>query len=151
MKMGELEGELEAIRRRKMEEMMRTTIGTKGNGLVIEKAAEFAEALASSPEFRAFNKAREQMMSDEGAQRMLSEFQRRQQSFQIAQMTGYSVSMEEINSLKEFQRKLLEHPTLKKFFQAQQEVGKLIQITNNIISQKIGINYGGSCGSGCTC
>jgi len=44
--------ELEAIRRRKMEEMR----ATKGNGLIIEKAVEFAEALASSPEFRAFNK-----------------------------------------------------------------------------------------------
>ena len=139
--------ELEAIRRRKIEELMRT----KGNGTAVEKAIEFAEALASSPEFRAFNEAREQMMRDEVAQRMLSEFQRRQQSLQIAQMTGYSVSMEQINSLREYQQKLLEHPTIKKFFQAQKEMLELIQTTNNIISEKIGINYGGSCGPGCSC
>jgi len=137
--------ELEAIRRRKMEEMR----ATKGNGLIIEKAVEFAEALASSPEFRAFNKAREQMMRDEVAQRMLQEFQRRQQSLQIAQMTGYSVSMEQINSLREYQRKMLQHPTIKKLFEAQQEVSQLIEITSSIISQKIGMNYGGSAGAGC--
>mgnify|MGYP001153406402 FL=1 len=137
--------ELEAIRRRKME----TMIATKENDVVIEKAVEFAEALASSPEFRAFNKAREQMMRDEVAQRMLQEFQRRQQSLQIAQMTGYSVSMEQINSLREYQRKMLQHPTIKKFFEAQQEVSQLIEITSSIISQKIGMNYGGSAGAGC--
>jgi len=128
-----------------MEEMR----ATKGNGLIIEKAVEFAEALASSPEFRAFNKAREQMMRDEVAQRMLQEFQRRQQSLQIAQMTGYSVSMEQINSLREYQRKMLQHPTIKKLFEAQQEVSQLIEITSSIISQKIGMNYGGSAGAGC--
>jgi len=128
-----------------MEEMR----ATKGNGLIIEKAVEFAEALASSPEFRAFNKAREQMMRDEVAQRMLQEFQRRQQSLQIAQMTGYSVSVEEINSLREYQRKMLQHPTIKKFFEAQQEVSQLIEITSSIISQKIGMNYGGRAGAGC--
>jgi cell fate (sporulation/competence/biofilm development) regulator YlbF (YheA/YmcA/DUF963 family) len=140
--------ELEAIRRRKMEET-REMRATKGNGWVIEKAVEFAEALASSPEFRAFNKAREQMTGDDIAQRMLSEFQRRQQSLQTAQMTGYSVSMEQINSLREYQRKLLQHPTIKKFYEAQQEVGQLIQITSDSISQKIGMNYGGSAGAGC--
>jgi len=140
--------ELEAIRARKMEEM-KTMRTVKGNDMAIEKAVEFAEALASSPEFKAFNKAREQMMRDEVAQRMLQEFQRRQQSLQIAQMTGYSVSVEEINSLREYQRKLLQHPTIKKFFEAQQEVGQLIQTTSNIISQKIGMNYGGSAGAGC--
>jgi len=136
---------LEAIKKRRMEELMKN----RGNGTAIEKAIEFAEALASSSEFKAFNEAREKMTKDEAAQRMLQEFQRRQQSLQIAQMTGYSVSMEQINSLKEYQHKMLQHPTIKKFFEAQQEVGQLIQTTSDIISQKIGMNYGGSAGAGC--
>jgi cell fate (sporulation/competence/biofilm development) regulator YlbF (YheA/YmcA/DUF963 family) len=139
--------ELEAIKRRKMEEFVKT----KGNATAVEKAMEFAEALASSPEFRMFKEAQEQMMRDKVAQQMLQEFQRRQRSLQIAQMTGYSVSMEQINSLREYQLKLLEHPTIKKFLHAQSEVIKLIQTTNSIITEKIGINYGGSCGPGCTC
>jgi len=143
MKMDELV--LEAIKKRKMEELIKN----RRNGTATEKAIEFAEALTSSPEFEAFNEAREQMMKDEGAQRMLQEFQKRQQSLQIAQMTGYSVSMEQINSLKEYQHKMLQHPTIKEFFQAQKEVSQLIQTTSNIISQKIGMNYGGSAGAGC--
>ena len=141
--------ELDAIRRRKIEELMR--MRTNRNGAAVEKAKEFAEALASSPEYVTFKEVQEQMMRDEAAQTMLQEFQRRQQSLQIAQMTGYSISMEQINSLREYQRKLLEHPTIKKFFQAQKELSQLIQITNRIISEKIGIDYGGSCGQGCSC
>jgi len=117
-------------------------------GTIMQKTLGLATAFIHSPEYEALQEAQREMDSDPEAQRIIQEFQRRQQSVLMLQQTGGRVGIDEVQALRQLQQRMLQHLTIKKHFQCQQELTNTVHTISDIISRKTGLNFastGGCC------
>ncbi len=112
-----------------------------GNSIV-EKAKSFAKVLALSQEFQKFYSAEEKLKRDQEARFLLEQFQKKQQEFQEAWISGRGVKGDAIAEIQSLQEKLQANPTIMAWAQAQQEAINLIQEANQIISYAAGFDFG---------
>ncbi|MGC8786018.1 MAG: YlbF family regulator [Anaerolineae bacterium] len=73
---------------------------------------EFAAWLAQAPPLAALRKAQEQLEADEEAQRLLGEWDNKQQELLQRQRDGQAISMAEITPLRQLQNQIRAHPAV---------------------------------------
>lgn len=115
---------------------------------VLTAAHAFAQALAESTEFRAYERASEHLSQDDTAQQAIQAFQNKQQSLQMMLVLN-AVSQEDRAELDRLQKAILDHPSLVAYMKAQEELSILCQAAANILSERIGLSYTSVCGPGC--
>jgi cell fate (sporulation/competence/biofilm development) regulator YlbF (YheA/YmcA/DUF963 family) len=117
-------------------------------GIIVQKTIELATAFIDSPEYQALQESQRQMENEPEAQRIIQEFQRRQQSLSMLQQMGGRVGVGEVQALRLLQQRMLQQPTVKRYLQCQQELTNYLQTISDILSRKTGLNFtskGGCC------
>ena len=111
-------------------------------------ARAFAQALAESDEFQAFERATDGLRQDETAQRIIEAYQTKQQSLQVSLMLG-AVNAEDQAELERLRQMFLSHPTVAAYLQAQENLTAICQAAADLLSQHIGLSFTAACGPGC--
>lgn len=109
----------------------------------VQAAKRFAAVLGRSSEFQRYEEAQLQLRQNSEAQRLLNEFQQEQQNYQMMQSWG-GANEEDHQRLMKKQEAVLVHPVLKEYFQAQEDLVKLLKEVNVFISEQIGIDFAGT-------
>lgn len=116
---------------------------------VVQQAArDFAAALAGTPQFKAFEEARERLNQDEAAQRAMGAYQERQQALQAVLMLN-AASVEERAELESLRKTFLESPSVLAYVLAETDLRAVCQEAATLLSQQIGLNFAAACSSGC--
>jgi cell fate (sporulation/competence/biofilm development) regulator YlbF (YheA/YmcA/DUF963 family) len=116
--------------------------------VVRQSARDFAAAVGETPQFQVFDDAVQRLYADEVAMATLEAYQTKQRSLQAMLMLN-AVSDQERAELERLRLAYADRPAVKVFAQAQIELISLCQITADLLSQYIGLNYAASCSSGC--
>lgn len=109
----------------------------------VQAAKRFAAALGKSSEFQRYEEAVLRLRKSSEAQRLLNEFQQEQQNYQMMQSWG-GANEESHQRLLKKQDTVLADPVLKDYFQAQEDLVKLLKEVNVFISEQIGIDFAGA-------
>lgn len=136
--MVKMDDNLEKIRIKKMKELVKKQNDPK------TKVKEFAKAILECKECKNFIKYNEELRRNQTAQNLLREFQQKQRELQ---WIGFNPNT--LEELRDLQMKINKNETIQNFLRAQQELVDILQRTNDIISEKIGMQFaffqGGSC------
>ena len=111
-------------------------------------ARAFAEALAESAEFQAFEQTADRLRQDKTAQRVIRAYQTKEQSLQAVLMLD-AVSAQDQAELERLRQAFLSHPTVAAYLQAQEDLTAVCQATADVLSQRIGLSFTAACGPGC--
>ena len=111
-------------------------------------ARAFAEALAESAEFQAFEQTADRLRQDETAQRAIGAYQTKQQSLEAMLMLN-AVSAADQAELEQLRQAFLSHPTVAAYLQAQENLTAMCQAAADVLSQRIGLSFTAACGPGC--
>lgn len=106
----------------------------------VQAAKRFAATLGRSSEFQRYEEAQLQLRQNSEAQGLLDEFQQEQQNYQMMQSWG-GANEEDHQRLVKKQEAVLADPVLKGYFQAQEDLVKLLKEVNVFISEPIGIDF----------
>ncbi len=133
--------------------MSRNTVALKTETDTLDldvKAAShaFAQALAESPEFQAFEQTGERLGQDETAQKAIIAFQNKQQSLQMMQMLN-AVSREDQVELERLRKAFMEQASVMAYLKAQEDLNLLCQAAANVLSERVGLSFTAACGPGC--
>lgn len=121
---------------------------TEGISLEVHTAAHaFAQALAESAEYQAFEHAAERLGQDETAQKAIKAFQNKQQSLQMSLMLN-AVSPEDRMELQRLQKAYLDQPSIAAWMQAQEDLTNLCTATANLLGERTGLSFTAACGPG---
>lgn len=130
--------EMEEIRRKKMEELIRKQNDPK------TKTKEFARAILECKEYKNFIRYNEELQRNQTAQNLLRQFQQKQMELQ---WNGFNPNT--LEELRDLQMKIRKNDTLNGFFNSQQEILELLRHSNDIISERIGQQFAQGMGGGC--
>ena len=111
---------------------------------------DLATALAETPQFRAFEQAREQLRQDGAAQQAIDAYQARLQSLQ-ALLQLNAVAAEDRVELERLRRAALEQPSLIEYSRAQEDLKHLCQAVGDSLSARIGLDFSSTGGAGGCC
>ena len=111
-------------------------------------AHAFAQTLAESAEFQAFEQASEWLRQDETAQQAILAFQNKQQSLQMMLRLN-AVSPQDQAELERLQLEFLSQPSVAAYLQTQEDLNLLCQAAANQLSEQIGLSFSAACGPGC--
>lgn len=115
---------------------------------VYTAAHAFAQALAGSAEFGAFEEAAVLLEQDEAAQRAIQAFQNKQQSLQVLLRLN-AVSPADRAELDRLQKAYLDQPSVVDYLEAQGKLRILCQTAANLLSDRIGLSFTAACSPGC--
>lgn len=115
---------------------------------VSDAARAFAQALAESEEFQAFEQTTERLREDEAAQKAIGAFQKKQQSLQMMLRLN-AVSAEDRAELERLQQAFLAEPSVAAYLQAQENLTAVCQAAADVLTQRIGLSFTAACGPGC--
>lgn len=122
---------------------------TKTSDAEVNIAAHaFAQALAESSEFQAFEQAAECLKQDETAQQVIRAYQTKQQSLQMMLMLN-AVSPQDQAEMERLQKAFLSAPSVAAYLQAQEDLNVLCQEAAGLLSERIGLSFTAACGPGC--
>jgi len=110
---------------------------------VEQKLRAFIDAIEDSKTYQQFMAANEQLENDEEAMELLNEYRQKQQQMQ----RNFDQSLME--ELQEIQQKMDENETIQQHQAAQSDLIELLQQTNDMISDPIGMEFAQSSGGGC--
>lgn len=110
-------------------------------------AHAFAQALAESAEFRAFEETTARLRRDESAQRAITAYQTKQQSLQMMLMLN-AASVEEQAELECLRQAFLSEPTVAAYLKARADLMALCQAAADLLSRRIGLSFAAACGPG---
>lgn len=110
---------------------------------VEQKLRAFIDAIEDSETYQQFMTASERLENDKEATQLLDEY--RQKQHQIQQSFDQSLMVE----LQKLQTELAENETIQQHKAAQMELVELLQETNDVISEPIGMEFAQSSGGGC--
>lgn len=125
---------------------------TKHNHILEEKTKDFIQALADSPEYQSFKKAREEFESDKDAKKLLTDFQETQQTYAVFRQGGFLGVADQEKKLRELQHRLQQNKKINNLITSQREFQIFVSDIVNEISQKINFPFapqqtgGGCCG-----
>ncbi|MCL9817297.1 halo-CC-star protein HcsL [Natronocalculus amylovorans] len=110
---------------------------------VEEKLQTFIDAVADSESYQEFIEVNKQLESDPKAMELLDEYRQKQQQMQ----QGFDQEL--MAELQEIQTELSENKTIQQHREAQSALVELLQETNDVISEPIGMEFAQSSGGGC--
>ena len=108
----------------------------------------FAQALAESPAFQAFEQAADRFRQDEAAQAAFQAYRAKQQSLQTMLMLN-AVGSEEQAELKRLYQAFISEPSTAAYLEAQEELMSMCQAAANLLSERLGLDFAAACGPGC--
>jgi cell fate (sporulation/competence/biofilm development) regulator YlbF (YheA/YmcA/DUF963 family) len=112
--------------------------------VVRQAARDFAQVLAETTQFKAFEQANDRLNNDEQAQRVLEAFQAKQQSLRAMLMLN-AASAEETAELERLRAAVLADPSVAAYLQAQQGLTAVCHAAVDLLSQQIGLNFASAC------
>jgi cell fate (sporulation/competence/biofilm development) regulator YlbF (YheA/YmcA/DUF963 family) len=110
---------------------------------VEEKLQTFIDAIADSETYQRFIEANKQLESDPEAMELLDEYQQKQRQMQ------QDFDQELMAELQEIQTELSANETIQQHRDAQSALVELLQETDDVISEPIGMEFAQSSGGGC--
>ncbi|WP_253738990.1 halo-CC-star protein HcsL [Halohasta salina] len=110
---------------------------------VEQKLQAFIDAIEDSETYQQFMAANERLENDDEAMELLDEYRQKQR--QMQQNFDQSLMAE----LQELQEELSENETIQQHRAAQSDLIELLQETNDVISEPIGMEFAQSSGGGC--
>jgi cell fate (sporulation/competence/biofilm development) regulator YlbF (YheA/YmcA/DUF963 family) len=116
--------------------------------VVKQAASDFANALAETPQFQAFEQAAWKLRQDENAQAALKAFRDQQDSLKGLAMLK-AVSSKDQAELDRLKQNLFSQPSMVAYTQAQTELVSLCQAVGGVFSQSIGIDFSAATSSSC--
>jgi cell fate (sporulation/competence/biofilm development) regulator YlbF (YheA/YmcA/DUF963 family) len=122
---------------------------TEVTGAQVQTAVRtFAQALAESPAFQAFEQAADRFRQDEAAQAAFQAYRAKQQSLQTMLMLN-AVGSEEQAELKRLYQAFISEPSTAAYLEAQEELMSMCQAAANLLSERLGLDFAAACGPGC--
>ncbi|WP_101297295.1 YlbF family regulator [Halegenticoccus soli] len=109
---------------------------------------ELGEAIAGTPEHRAFEEAKEAVENDEEAQERISEFEQLRQEFMVARQTGQA-TQEGLRKVQRAQQELHALPVMEEYLEAQDVLQERLAEINEAISEPLAVDFGGEAGGCC--
>jgi cell fate (sporulation/competence/biofilm development) regulator YlbF (YheA/YmcA/DUF963 family) len=129
--------------------LLQTATETLSPEVQVHAAADaFAQALAESTEFQAFERYAERLSQDETSQKAILAYQNKQRSLQMMLILN-AVSPEDQAELERLQKAFLDQPSVVAYLKAQEDLNTLCQAAANLLSERIGLSYTAACGPGC--
>lgn len=110
---------------------------------VEEKLRAFIDAIEDSETYQQFVETSEKLETDPEAMELLEAYRRKQQQLQR------NFDRELMQELRELQSDLSDNETIQRHRSAQSELIELLQETNDVISEPIGMEFARSSGGGC--
>lgn len=107
------------------------------------KLQAFVDAVENSETYQQFVEASEQLEADQEATELLETYQQKQQQLQE------NFDQELMAELQELQSDLSNNETIQQHRAAQSELIELLQQTNDVISEPIGMEFAQTPGGGC--
>lgn len=111
-------------------------------------AHAFAQAMAESAEFQAFEQSAERLKQDETAQQVIQAYQNKQQSLQMMLRLN-AVSPQDQAEMESLQNAFLNQPSIAAYLQAQEDLKVLCQAAAGLLTERIGLSFTAACGPGC--
>ena len=111
-------------------------------------AHAFAQALAESNVFQAWEQAAWALRQDQAAQAMAERLQAMQRELQPLLMLG-AVTAEQRLELEQLRSAYLTLPTVLAYVQAETDLRALCQAANEVLSEQVGLDFATNCASGC--
>ena len=115
---------------------------------VYAAAHAFAEALAESDVFQAWEQVAWALRQDQTAQAMAGRLQTMQRDLQPLLMLG-AVTAEQRLELEQLRSDYLTLPTVLAYTQAETDLRALCQAANEVVSKQVGLDFATNCASGC--
>ncbi|MFW6321766.1 MAG: halo-CC-star protein HcsL [Halohasta sp.] len=110
---------------------------------VEQKLQVFIDAVEDSDQYQEFMAANERLENDDEAMALLDDYRQKQRQLQ----TNFDQSL--MAELQEIQTELSENETIQQHRAAQTALVELLQETNDVISEPIGMEFAQSTGGGC--
>jgi cell fate (sporulation/competence/biofilm development) regulator YlbF (YheA/YmcA/DUF963 family) len=114
---------------------------------VEELAGELGEAIAETPEYRAFEETKQAVEEDDEAQEKVQEFEQLRQEFMLARQTG-EATQEDVQKVREAQQELHSLPVMDEYLEAQKALETKLEAVNTAISEPLAVDFGDQA-SGC--
>ncbi|HEX9666920.1 MAG TPA: YlbF family regulator [Thermodesulfobacteriota bacterium] len=111
---------------------------------------EFAISVGDSTQFRRYEEAMNQIRNDKNAWRMLTEYDKKLQSYQMISLWN-GASSDDLKVIEQVRVELLSNPTLREYFQAQEELLHMLRELNALISRRLGFDFASMMQSGGGC
>lgn len=104
---------------------------------VIEKARELGQAIAESPEYRAFASEEEAFLKAQDAVDLMKDYEKETLKLQNLQALGLPIPPSAVADLQAIQAKIQEHPAIQKLVEAQKGYEDLLRRVNEEINGSI--------------
>ena len=131
-----------------MDDPILSDIEVSSPSVVWKAASDFANALAETPQFQAFEQPAWQLRQDEKAQAVLKAFRDQQDSLKGLSILK-AVSSKDQAELDRLKENLFSQPNMVANTQAEAELVSLYQSVGSVLSQSIGIDFSAATSSGC--
>jgi cell fate (sporulation/competence/biofilm development) regulator YlbF (YheA/YmcA/DUF963 family) len=116
--------------------------------VVRQAARDFASDLATTPQFRAFEQARQRLRADQAAQQATMVYLSKQQSVRVASMLN-AIGSEEQADLLQLERTYQAQPAVAAYLQALAEVTALCQVAADRLSRRLSLDFAAACHGTC--
>ncbi|MDS0292661.1 YlbF family regulator [Halogeometricum luteum] len=109
---------------------------------------ELGDAIAGTPEYEAFEEAKEAVENDEELQAEIREFQQRREEFMLARQRG-EATQEGLEEVQTAQRELHSKDKMATYLEAQETLQERLEAVNKAISDPLAVDFGGEAGGCC--
>jgi cell fate (sporulation/competence/biofilm development) regulator YlbF (YheA/YmcA/DUF963 family) len=113
-----------------------------------ELGRELGEAIADTPEYRAFEAAKEAVEADDEVQAEISAFEQLREEFMFARQAGQA-TQDDLEEVQAKQEELHSMPTMETFLEAQADLQSRLEDVNRAISDPLAVDFGGEAGGCC--
>jgi len=131
-----------------MTELVQEEVKLAPDAAVLQAARNFAETLADTPQFKAYEAAAERRSRDAAAQQAMAAYRSKQSSLQAMLMLN-AVSGRDRDELEHLRQELLSNPSVAAHLQAQEDLTVLCRAAADLLSERIGLSFTAACGPGC--
>ncbi|MDH7486567.1 MAG: YlbF family regulator [Anaerolineae bacterium] len=104
-------------------------------------ARQFAARLAQTPPLAELRRVQEQLQADAEAQRLLAEWDEKQQELLARQRAGQTIAPAEIEALRRLRVRIYNYPTIRAYSEIQRQVQPYLTDLNMEISQVLGLDF----------
>lgn len=109
---------------------------------------ELGQAIADTPEYRAFEEAKAEVEADDDVQAKISEFEQLREEFMFARQAGQATK-EDLEEVQQKQEELHSIPVMETFLDAKSELQSRLEDVNRAISDPLAVDFGGEAGGCC--
>jgi len=109
----------------------------------VDAAKKLAGVIGESRVFQNYEKALQELRGNSEAQCLLTDFQQEQQSYQMRRSWDGATDDDD-QQFRQKNEQVFDHPTLKTYFKAQEELIMTLKQIDALISEKLGIDFANS-------